>query len=44
MAGVKNKIALEIWEKLSKAHDTVRKVHSKQMFGEKLTSPQFGVL
>jgi MarR family 2-MHQ and catechol resistance regulon transcriptional repressor len=44
MAGEKNKIALEIWEKLSKAHDKVRKVQSKQMFGEKLTSPQFGVL
>ena len=44
MASEKNKIALEIWEKLSKAHDTVCKVQSKQMFGEKLTSPQFGVL
>ena len=44
MANEKNKIALEIWEKLSKAHDKVRKVQSKQMFGEKLTSPQFGVL
>jgi len=44
MASEKNKIALEIWEKLSKAHDKVRKVQSKQMFGEKLTSPQFGVL
>jgi MarR family 2-MHQ and catechol resistance regulon transcriptional repressor len=44
MASEKGKIALEIWEKLSKAHDKVRKVQSKQMFGEKLTSPQFGVL
>ena len=44
MASEKSKIALEIWEKLSKAHDKVRKVQSKQMFGEKLTSPQFGVL
>ena len=44
MASEKNRIALEIWEKLSKAHDKVRKVQSKQMFGEKLTSPQFGVL
>ena len=44
MGSEKSKIALEIWEKLSKAHDKVRKVQSKQMFGEKLTSPQFGVL
>ena len=40
----KNKVALELWEKLSKAYDKVRKVQSKQMFEKNLTAPQFGVL
>ena len=40
----KNKAALELWEKLSKAYDKVRKVQSKQMFEKNLTAPQFGVL
>lgn len=44
MQNEKKQIALELWEKLSKAYDKVRKVQSKQMFGEKLTTPQFGVL
>ncbi|MCL6100668.1 MAG: MarR family transcriptional regulator [Bacteroidetes bacterium] len=37
-------MALELWEKLSKAHDKVKRVQSKQMFENKLTAPQFGVL
>ncbi len=42
--GDKKQTALELWEKLSKAYDKVRKVQSKQMFEQKLTTPQFGVL
>lgn len=44
MPSEKNKMALELWEKLSKAHDKVKRVQSKQMFENKLTAPQFGVL
>lgn len=44
MPSEKNKIALELWEKLSKAHDKLKRVQSKQMFENKLTAPQFGVL
>ncbi len=44
MPGEKNKMALELWEKLSKAYDKVKRVQSKQMFENKLTAPQFGVL
>jgi len=44
MQNEKKRVALELWEKLSKAHDKIRRVQSRQMFGEKLTSPQFGVL
>lgn len=44
MPSEKNKMALELWEKLSKAYDKVRRVQSKQMFEKKLTAPQFGVL
>jgi MarR family 2-MHQ and catechol resistance regulon transcriptional repressor len=40
----KKQAALDLWEKLSKAYDKVRKVQSKQMFEQKLTTPQFGVL
>ncbi len=40
----KKQAALDLWEKLSKAYDRVRKVQSKQMFEQKLTTPQFGVL
>ena len=36
--------ALELCEKISRANDKFRKVQAKQMFGQKLTSPQFGVL
>jgi MarR family transcriptional regulator, 2-MHQ and catechol-resistance regulon repressor len=42
--GDKKLSALDLWEKLSKAYDKVRKVQSKQMFEQKLTTPQFGVL
>ena len=44
MPSEKNKMALELWEKLSKAHDKLKRVQSKQMFENKLTAPQFGVL
>lgn len=44
MVSEKNKLALDLWDKLSKAHDKVRKVQSKQMFEQNLTAPQFGVL
>ena len=40
----KNQMALDIWKKLSKAYDTVRKSHAKQIQKHKLTAPQFGVL
>ncbi|KAF0152203.1 MAG: MarR family transcriptional regulator [Ignavibacteria bacterium] len=40
----KKQTALDLWEKLSKAYDKVRRVQSKQMFEYKLTTPQFGVL
>lgn len=40
----KKQTALDLWEKLSKAYDKVRRVQSKQMFEQKLTTPQFGVL
>ncbi len=44
MPSEKTKMALELWEKLSKAYDKLRRVQSKQMFEKKLTAPQFGVL
>ena len=40
----KKQTALDLWDKLSKAYDKVRRVQSKQMFEQKLTTPQFGVL
>lgn len=40
----KSKIALELFEKLSKATDKLRKIQAKQMFEQKLTAPQFSVL
>ena len=33
-----------IWDKISKAYDKLRKVQSKQMYGQNLTAPQFGVM
>ncbi len=38
------KAPLELWTKLSKAYDTVRKAHMKEMARHSLTAPQFGVL
>ncbi|NJD22469.1 MAG: MarR family transcriptional regulator [Melioribacter sp.] len=40
----KKVLALELCEKISKATDKFRKVQARQMFEQKLTSPQFGVL
>ena len=40
----KKVLALELCEKISKANDKFRKVQARQMFEQKLTSPQFGVL
>jgi MarR family transcriptional regulator, 2-MHQ and catechol-resistance regulon repressor len=40
----KKQVALDLFEKLSKAYDKAHKVQAKQMFEENLTSPQFGVL
>jgi MarR family transcriptional regulator, 2-MHQ and catechol-resistance regulon repressor len=44
MASEKKQMALDLFEKLSKAYDKYHKVQAKQMFSENLTSPQFGVL
>ncbi|MDX9923164.1 MAG: MarR family transcriptional regulator [Ignavibacteriaceae bacterium] len=44
MDTTKSKLALDVWEKLSKAYDKVRKVQVKQMYEQKLTAPQFQVL
>ncbi len=43
MEDLKN-LALDLCEKISKVNDKFRKVQAKQMFKQKLTSPQFGVL
>lgn len=39
-----SKLALELFEKLSKVTDKLRKVQARQMFEQKLTAPQFSVL
>ena len=44
MAVDKKQMALDLFEKLSKAYDKYKKVQAKQMFSENLTAPQFGVL
>jgi MarR family 2-MHQ and catechol resistance regulon transcriptional repressor len=44
MQSQKAETALQLWDRLAKAHDKFRKVQAKQMFGEKLTAPQFCVL
>ncbi len=44
MASEKKQLALDLWEKLSKAYDKYKKIQAKQMFAENLTAPQFGVL
>jgi MarR family 2-MHQ and catechol resistance regulon transcriptional repressor len=40
----RTKIALDLWDRLSRAYDKVRKAQVKQMSGQKLTAPQFNVL
>ncbi len=40
----KQQMTVELLEKLSKAYDKFRKAQVKQMYGEKLTAPQFQVL
>ena len=44
MLDQKSQLALDLWNKLTKAHDTVRKTHVKQMSQHSLTAPQFHVL
>jgi MarR family transcriptional regulator, 2-MHQ and catechol-resistance regulon repressor len=36
--------SIVIWDKISKAYDKMRRVQSKQMYGQNLTAPQFGVM
>jgi len=44
MSDAKSQLALDLWSRLSKAYDSVRKAHVKQMSANKLTAPQFHVL
>ena len=44
METVKTDLALDLWTRLSKAYDKVRKEQMKQMSQQKLTAPQFNVL
>lgn len=44
MPDAKSQLALDMWNRLSKAYDSVRKSHVKQMSANKLTAPQFHVL
>lgn len=44
MEKAKSDLALDLWTRLSKAYDKVRKDQMKQMAVEKLTAPQFNVL
>jgi MarR family transcriptional regulator, 2-MHQ and catechol-resistance regulon repressor len=44
MSDQKSELALNLWSKLTKAHDTVRKSHVKQVSAHNLTAPQFHVL
>ncbi len=44
MEKTRTDLALDLWTRLSKAHDKVRKEQMKQMAQEKLTAPQFNVL
>lgn len=44
MEQVKADLALDLWNRLSKAYDRVRKEQMKQMAQQKLTAPQFHVL
>lgn len=44
MEDEKSKLALQLWNNLSKAHDIVRRVHVKKMSTYNLTVPQFQML
>jgi len=44
MERMNTELALDLWTRLSKAYDKVRKDQMKQMAQEKLTAPQFNVL
>lgn len=44
MEKMNTELALDLWTRLSKAYDKVRKDQMKQMAQEKLTAPQFNVL
>jgi len=44
MEKMNTELALDLWTRLSKAYDKVRKDQMKQMAVEKLTAPQFNVL
>lgn len=44
MENAKSTQSLELWDRLSRAYDKVRKAQVKQMSEEKLTAPQFNVL
>ena len=44
MSEQKSELALNLWSKLTKAHDSVRKSHVKQVSAHSLTAPQFHVL
>ena len=40
----KSKSALDLWDRLSKTYDAVKKAHTRKVATHKLTAPQFGVL
>ncbi|MBI1937395.1 MAG: MarR family transcriptional regulator [Ignavibacteriales bacterium] len=44
MQSEKAAVALQLLDRVSKAGDKYRKLLAKQMYGRKMTSPQFGVL
>lgn len=44
MQSKKEQLAIDLHDKLFNVYDKIHKVHSKQMFDEKLTASQFSVL
>lgn len=44
MDNPKNNVVLDVWNKLNRGFDTVKKAHSRQMYAHNLTAPQFHVL
>lgn len=44
MAKKKEEQVLDLYNLVAKAHDTIKKMHSKHLLNDKLTAPQFGVL